>query len=131
MRERRPVTPVIILFVMLTAFFIVGRQLLERYGFDQSLLIWGNLLLFGITLLSYALAMRGLKSPNPHAFMRSIYSSILLKLFICMIAAFAYIAMHRSKLNKPAFFTLMALYLVYTFLEVSVLTKQLRSKSNG
>ena len=119
-----------LLFITLNAFFMFGRKLLERWDASQELLILGNLLLFAITILSYFLAMRGLKNPNPHAFVRSIYSSILLKLFICLIAAFSYIAWVRKDLNKPAFFALMGLYLLYSFIEVSQLTKQLR-RNNG
>src|SRR5688500_17121320 len=115
-----------LLFILLTAVFIAGRGTLEKYDIAQDLLLWGNLLLFAITALSYFMAIRGLKNPNPHAFVRAVYSSILLKLFVCLIAAFVYIAIVRKELNKPAFFTLMGLYLVYTMLEVTQLTRQLR-----
>lgn len=118
-----------LLFILLNAAFIAGRSALEKYNIAQDLLIWGNLLLFGITAVSYYMAMRGLKNPNPHAFVRAVYSSILLKLFVCLIAAFVYIAIVRRGLNKPAFFTVMGLYLVYTMLEVTQLTKQLRKKN--
>lgn len=120
---------IILLFILLNAVFIAGRNTLEKYDIAQELLIWGNLLLFTITALSYYMAMRGLRNPNPHAFVRAVYSSILLKLFVCLIAAFVYIAIVRKDLNKPAFFTLMGLYLVYTMLEVTQLTKQLRKKN--
>jgi hypothetical protein len=124
-------TPVIVLFVLLTGFFVAGGNLLARLGADQAVLIWGNLLLFIITLVSFFLALRGLNNKNPHAFTRSIYSSMMIKLFVCIIAATAYIAVHRTALNKPGLFTCMGLYLVYLFLEVSILTKLLREKANG
>lgn len=123
--------PVILLFLALNALFIAGRPLLERMGADQGVLIAGNLFLFTITLLSFLLASRGLKNPNPHAFVRSVYGSILLKLMLCMTAALAYIALFRAQLNKPALFTLMGLYLVYTFMEVSVLLKKLKSNPHA
>lgn len=122
----KPFLPVIILFLCLTAFFIVGRNLLDRWAVAQEVLLGGNALLFLITLVSYLLAVRGLHHTNPHAFVRAVYGSILLKLFACMIAAFIYIAIYRQGLNKPALFTCMALYLVYTFSEVSILTKLLK-----
>lgn len=118
-----------LLFVLLNAVLIAGRNALEKYNIAQDVLLWGNLLLFAITALSYFMAMRGLKNPNPHAFVRAVYSSILLKLFVCLIVAFVYIAIVRKGLNKPAFFTVMGLYLVYTMLEVTQLTKQLRKKN--
>jgi len=126
---RKPFLPLILVFVFLNSFFILGKSLLERGGFDQSVLLIGNVILFVVTLLSYGLAQRGLQDKNPNAFVRSVYSSIMMKLFLCLIGAFIYIAIYQKNLNKPAFFTLMALYLVYTFVEVSVLTRQLRGRS--
>ena len=128
-RPRKPVFPLILVFVILNAFFIAGRSLLERNGFSQNVLILGNLFLFFITVGSFLMAQRGLANKNPHAFVRSIYGSIMMKLFLTLIVAFIYIATQRKELNKPAFFTLMGLYLLYTFIEVSSLTRMLRDRS--
>lgn len=130
-KSRRAFFPIVVLFIILNGLFIAGKGILDRWGADQDVLIWGNLLLFVITLISFFMAQKGLKSTNPHAFVRSVYGSIMLKLFVCLIAAFIYIFVNRQSLNKPAFFTLMGLYLVYTFLEVSTLTKMLKQRANG
>jgi cobalamin biosynthesis protein CobD/CbiB len=122
--------PVVILFLVLNGFFIAGKNMLERWGADQDVLIIGNLVLFGITLISFLVAKRGLNHSNPHAFVRSAYGSIMIKLFICIIAAFIYIAAYKKDLNKPALFTLMGLYLLYTFIEVSSLMKLLKQRTN-
>ncbi len=127
----KPFAPVVLLFIVLNGFFIAGKNLLERWNTDNEVLIIGNLLLFVVTLISFLMARRGLQNKNPHVFFRSVYGSIMLKLFACIIAAFIYIATFKKDLNKPALFTLMGLYLVYTFLEVSVLTKMMKQKSNG
>lgn len=123
--------PIVILFLTLNGLFAVGKPLLQQWNADQRVLLIGNTFLALITLLSAAVSKRGLTHPNPQAFVRSVYGSILLKLFLCMIAATIYIAVYRKALNKPAFFTLMGLYLVYTFLEVSVLTKALKQQKNA
>lgn len=120
--------PILLIFVVLNALFIAGRNQLEDWGADQEVLIMGNAILFVVTLLSYLLALRGLNNPNPNAFFRSVYGSIILKLFLSMIAAFIYIFTYQKALNKPALFGCMGLYLVYTFLEVSALTRMLKRK---
>ncbi|GAB4092430.1 hypothetical protein [Flaviaesturariibacter terrae] len=128
-RPRKPFFPLILVFVSLNAFFIAGRGLLQRYGFSQDVLLLGNVFLFLLTIGSFLIAQRGLRSPNTHAFVRAVYGSIMMKLFLCLIVAFIYIATQKKALNKPAFFTLMGLYLVYTFIEVGALTRQLRQRS--
>ena len=131
MKNKKPFSPVILLFIILNALFLTGRNALERWNVDQKVLIAGNILLFVITAISFMLAQRGLKSTNTHVFIRSVIGSIMIKLFVSIIAAFIYISIFKKQINKPALFTCMGLYLVYTFLEVSILTKQLKSKSNA
>ena len=104
--------------------------MLARWDADRDVLIIGNVLLFVVTSISFFLARRGMQQSNPHAFVRYVYGSIMIKLFICMIAAFIYISIYKKNLNKPALFICMALYLVYTFMEVGVLMKMLRTKNN-
>jgi predicted membrane channel-forming protein YqfA (hemolysin III family) len=129
--NRVPLSPVILFFLVLNAFFLSGKSFLERNGFDQSVLIVGNLVIFIATVLSFLFAKRGLTTENPQAFVRSVYLSIMVKLFACLVAALIYIFVFRNNLNKPALFTCMGLYLVYTLIEVSVLTKLLKEKKNA
>ena len=131
MRNKKPFMPVVLLFLILNAIFIAGRPTLERWNADQNVLIIGNALLFIITIVSFLLAQRGLRNENTHAFIRAIIGGIMIKLFVFAIAAFIYISIFKKEINKPALFTCMGLYLVYTFFEVSVLTKQLKHKANA
>ena len=130
MIKKRPKAflPIVLIFIALNGFFISGKGILQRWHADRDVLILGNAFLFLITLISYLLAQRGLKNTNPYAFVRSVYLSIMIKLFTCIIIAFVYISINKANLNKPALFTCMGLYLVYTFMEVSVLMKLLKQK---
>ena len=123
--------PVIMVMIVLNGFFSIGRNWLLQKNIDADVLIIGNTLLFVITLFSFLLAQRGFSNPNPHAFIRSVYMSVMLKLFACIIAAFSYISIYKSNLNKPALFVCMGLYLVYTFMEISILMKMLKQKKNA
>jgi hypothetical protein len=118
--------PIAIFFIALNVFFISGRSMLARWGMEQDVLIIGNLILLLITLVSFFLAQNGLKNPNPHVFVRSVYSGMMIKLFLCVIVVFIYVSLYKTTYNKPALFTCMALYLVYSFMEVSILMKLLR-----
>jgi hypothetical protein len=123
--------PVVLLFIAINVLFVTGRHLFEKWNVDLNVALVGNIILVFITLFSFLLAKRGLNNSNPHAFVRSVYSSVMLKLFVCLIAAFVYISIYKSNLNKPALFICMGLYLVYTFLEVSILMKMLKQKKNA
>lgn len=127
----RSFLPITIFFIALNSFFITGKHLLEKWGFSLDLLVYGNLFLFAVTVLSYIISVRGLHSSNPHAFVRSIYGSIMVKMFLCLIAAFIYIYLNKGNLNKPGLFFCMGLYMIYTFTEVSVLTKLTKQKPDA
>ncbi|NTS43603.1 hypothetical protein HRG84_22175 [Flavisolibacter sp. BT320] len=126
----RDFAPVVLLFVIVNAVAIAMPTRLGDVNISQDLLLGGNIFLFVVTFFSFLIARKGLQNENTNAFVRSVYGSIMFKLFICLIAAFIYIAIQKKGLNKPAFFTCMGLYLVYTFLEVSILTRMLRRKPN-
>ena len=126
-----PLVPVVVLFIVLNALFLTGRALLERNGFDQEVLIVGNLVLFAVTLLSFWISLRGVRSDNPNKFVRGAMLNSMLKLLICAIAAFIYIFSFREQVNKPGLFTCIGLYFLYTFFEVSILTRLLKGKKNA
>jgi hypothetical protein len=126
-----PLMPVIILFILFNAFFLTGKNFLERNGFDRGVLIVGNLILFTVTLLSFWISLRNLKSEDPNKFVRGAMMNTMLKLFICAIAAFVYIFSFRNQLNKPALFACIGLYFIYTLFEVSILTRLLKGKKNA
>jgi hypothetical protein len=125
-RKFKSFFPIVLFFIVLNGFFISGKNMLNRWDMDQDVLIIGNLILLVITLVSFFLAQKGLKNPNPHAFVRSVYSGMMIKLFLCVIVVFIYVSLYKNTYNKPALFTCMALYLVYSFMEVSILMKLLR-----
>ena len=122
--------PLLVIFLLFNGFILVARDMMVRWNMDRDVVMIGNLLLFVITFASFFMAVNGLKASNPHAFIRSIYTSMMLKLFVCAIAAFIYISMSNGAVNKPALFTCMGLYLVYTFVEVSVLTRMLKERTH-
>jgi hypothetical protein len=123
--------PFIILFILLNAFFLTGKGLLAKYGIDIEVLITGNLVLAIATALSFWISFRSIASSHAGASIRAMYASFMIKFFICIIAAFAYIMIAKKNLNKPALFICMGLYIVYTIIEVTTLTKVLKEKKNA
>lgn len=105
--------------------------MLAKWGADQEVVIIGNLILFAVSLASFLITRRSLNSPNPNAFVRAMYGSVMIRLFGCAGIAFAYIMSAKENVSKPALFICGGLYIIYTFIEVSSLTKLLREKKNA
>ncbi len=123
--------PMILIFIFLNAFFLVGKDWLIKKNIDQDVLIIGNLLLFFVSLLTFLLTYRSLKSTNPNSFVRAMYGGFIIKFFVVAIAAFVYIIITKKDVNKPALFSCMGLYIVYTFFEVNSLLRILKQKKNA
>ena len=104
---------------------------LKDWGFDYPVLVFGNILIFSISLLSYWMAVKGLTTKNAHAFFRWVYGSVMIKLFLLAGIAFVYIMMNKKEVNKPGLFFCMGLYIVYTVIEVSALMKVNKQKTNA
>lgn len=121
----------LVMFVFLTATFALQQRRLVQWGFDPDVLIAGNLLLALVTLVSYLLLNRSLKSTQPNSFVRAMYISFMVKFFILAVSAFIYIMISKKLVNKPSLIACAVMYLLYTFIEVSVLTKMLKQKKNA
>ena len=123
--------PMLLVFVFLSAFFLTAKSTLDRSGFDQNVLLVGNLLVFLVSLLAFMISLRALKSSNPQAFVRAMYGSFIIRFFVLALAAFIYIMVVKKQVNKPALITCMGLYIVYSFLEIAALLKLLKKKKNA
>jgi hypothetical protein len=123
--------PVIVLFILVNSLAFIFKTFLHDHGFGIKFLLAANLLLFCLSQLAFFIQMRGLKSVNINAFIRSVYASLLIKIFIVIIALAIYLFMIKGKINRPSLFTSMALYILYTFIEVRQLMKISRRKTNG
>ena len=130
-QNRKIFLPVILVFVILNGLIITFKTFLENNGFDRDFLIIANLLLFILSLTAFYLQQRAIQSNNPNAFVRGVYTAMIIKLFVCMIAVAVYAFMRKSNINKPALFTSMGIYILYTSFEVAGLMKVARKKKNA
>jgi hypothetical protein len=129
--ENKIFFPIVFVFILVSSFAVVFPKALDKTGIAQGVLIIGNLVLFAVTLVSFLLYRKAMMAGNTQGFIRNVYSGMLLKFFVCIIAAFIYIFNARQAVNKPGVFALMFLYLVYTFLEIFILMKHSKHKKNA
>ncbi len=122
--------PLIILFVIINAISIVFKSFMVKHHIDNAVVISANTLLFFISLISLYMQLKSVNNPNPHAMVRGVMGSVVLKLFVLGTAAFLYLYAAGETKSVNALFISMALYLIYTWLEVR-LALQLNPPKNG
>ncbi|HRO48480.1 hypothetical protein [Agriterribacter sp.] len=120
--------PSVFLFLILNGLFVLFQSLLVRYGFSISVLLYGNVFLFGLTIISILFQQKAAKSASAQLFIRYFYISFLVKLVLVAVMALVY-AQTAAKVNKVSIIACMLFYLVYTFLEISVLLKAGKQKN--
>jgi hypothetical protein len=119
---RRAFLPVRIVFILLTVLSFLSLSVLQRWNTDVIVLASGNAILYAVTVISYWLHVKSLRSPNPHVFVRMVYSSLLVKMLVCLVAVLLY-AKLTTVVNRNAIIGCFILYIIYTFLEVRILTQ--------
>ena len=123
--------PVIILFILINVMVFIFKPFLEQTGFEIGFLLIANAVLCILSLSGFFIQMKGLKSSNINAFIRGVYSSLLLKMVVIMIAVIVYIFVTGGRVNKPSLFTSMGIYFIYTSIEVTQLMKIARRKPDA
>jgi len=126
----RSFLPVLSIFLIASGLFLGNPPIFSRWNVDVNVLLIGNLILFVATILSFFLFTRSLYSKNPHAIVRTMYSGVLVKMMLCLVAVFIYISIAGKSVNKGGVFGCMFLYLIYTFTEVAILMKLSKQKKN-
>jgi hypothetical protein len=118
----RAFLPIFVVFLVFCLLFISVPSLLQGWNTDSKVLLAGNEVLFFVTAISYWLHIKSLRNPNPHVFVRMVYSSLLVKMLVCLVAVLIY-AKLTPVVNRNAIIGSFILYIVYTFMEVRILTQ--------
>ena len=98
---------------------------------DFDILMYGTTIVFLVSVFSFLLLSNSLRSSNPQVFVRAMYGSFVLRFFVIAIAAFIYIMVAKKDVNKPALFASLGLYFIFMLIEISVLTRLMRTKKHG
>jgi hypothetical protein len=112
--------PLTILFVITTALFIVFGKRMETKNISQTVVISANLLLYIVTMINLLFQVRALSNPNPNVVVRGIMAGTFLKLLVIAAAACIYLLVAKQTRSVNAVFVGMALYIIYTWLEVRI-----------
>jgi hypothetical protein len=125
----KPVLPLCITFLILTAIVFAGMFLYTGKGIDYTIVMAGNCLFFLISLLVFRMQYRAMYNPNPNVFIRSVMSGMIIKVFACVIAVIGYYLVSGKSFNKPAVYASMVIYIVYLVVEVRTIMKLNKTKN--
>lgn len=123
--------PFVILFVIITAICILFKSVLLQKQINSMVVIGANTLLFLICIFSLRAQVKSMSNTNPHAMVRGVMGSVVLKLFVLGAAAFIYLYNAGKAVSINALFVSMGLYIIYTWLEVKTAMQLNPSKKNG
>ena len=122
----RPILPIVVIFIVSSLFFIGARQWLAAKNMDYIVLLSGNGILFLATALSFYLYKKALNNANVQVFLRMLYTSLLIKMVSCLAATLLYIYLAGGAVSKYSIIGCFGLYILYTYVEVKVLTRLIR-----
>ena len=126
--QKKIISPLIILFVVLSGFLVTSNALLSRWGIDNSVLIIANILFFVVSLLVFFMQRKALYHSNPNVFVRSVMAGMLIKMGVCVFAVILYRLLAGNGTSKISVFAAMFVYLLYLGVEVAVITKLNKQK---
>jgi len=119
--------PIAVIFVVTSLLFAAAHGWLVARNIDYMVLLAGNLILFLATALSFYLYSRTLRNSNVQVFLRMMYSSLLIKMAVCLAATLLYLFLTGGKVSKGGILGCFVLYVVYTWLEVKILMRLIRN----
>ncbi len=123
--------PFIFLLIFVNGFSVIFKSALLSKNIDNAVVIVANFLLFIICVVSIKKQLSSLDNTNPHVMVRVVMSSVVIKLFVLGTATFIYLYIPGEAKSVNALFISMALYLIYTWLEVRISLKLNPSKNGG
>ena len=102
---------------------VIFNNKLDEWGVNHLVLQGANVLLFLLMIGSAYIHIKAYYKPNPHAFLRSVLSATVLKLFVIAGAVFLYLFVAGEKQSIYAVLAGLILYVIYTFVEMRGIMK--------
>jgi hypothetical protein len=121
---------VVLVFTVITISILTSENFLKSHFINPIVLYFGNLFFFLSTIISMLVQLKGLHHKNPNVFVRSVMGSMMIKMFLAVIAVFIYKTMSGERFNKRAILIALFFYLIYLAAEVTTILK-LNKKQNA
>jgi hypothetical protein len=127
---RKPFLPITIIFIIISVLIFGLKFAFQKWGADFNAMLAGNVVLFVATYFSFHFYNKGISNPSIQVFLRTIYSAMFIKMGICIAAVLVY-AFTVKPVSKAAILVFFGLYFIYTFVEVSIVTRLNKQNKNA
>ena len=129
---RKSFLPIAAVYVVILLIVVIAHSwLAAQWNMDYRVVLVGNTVLFLATAFSFYLYSRALRNNNVQVFLRMMYSSLLAKMMLCLVATLIYLFVSKG-VNKAGIIACLVLYVVYTYIEVKILMRLMKnSPKNG
>lgn len=114
----------ITVFILVNLLALLLGTVFIKWNIDPWLVSGANILLFFISIYNLVQHLKTIKQNNPHAMVRGVMGSTVLKLFVLGTAAFLYLFFAGENRNVNGLFLSMGLYIIYTWLDVRIALKR-------
>ena len=115
--------PIIALFIFVNAAILLGEQELIKYKFVPTVINGANLLLFALTLLGLLALISAAKDSNPNVLVRTVMAFMGFRLIGLAVILVSYIKMSGAAISPRSVYAGLALYPLYTWLEIKLFLK--------
>lgn len=127
---RKPFFPIMVVFFAIALVLVVAKYAFSNLGNLSDVLFVGNLVLYASTGISFRFYIKAVNNNSTQFFIRMMYSAMLVKMVVCIAAVLIY-AFAIKPVNKYAILIFFALYFIYTFAEVKIITRLNKEKKNA
>lgn len=123
--------PLIFIFVSVNALCVIFNDKLDEKNINHLVVQGANLLLFLLMFISAWLHYKAMHKNNPHAFIRSVLSATVIKMFVIAAATFIYLLAAGEERSVNAVLVGMGLYIIYTTVELRGIFRLNKENTNG
>ncbi|MCX6206143.1 MAG: hypothetical protein NTZ19_07820 [Bacteroidetes bacterium] len=120
LEKKKVFVPLVLVFVIVNLLALLFGSILKAWKIDPYVVGVANTLLFLISIYNAVQHLKAMAPTNPHAMVRGVMGSTVLKLFVLGTAAFLYLYNAGENKNINGLFFSMGLYLLYTWLDVRI-----------
>lgn len=112
-------------FVELCRYFLGGAPF--RQGMTAALVHGTNFLMLVISLVALWMLNKSLGNKNPHAFVRAVMGSMIIKMFILLGGLVVFLTSSAEMPDRQAIIASLAIYFAYLVTEVALAMKMNRT----